>query len=102
MNDGTSRDTEGQDGTSVRAARSGWPPGRDAGGGHLAREAASTANYIAIPDDTPMVPRPGIGGRLVDLDLKRRRRLARGLGLEPVPVCDGECWCFGAPLGGSA
>jgi hypothetical protein len=44
----------------------------NAGGGHLAREAASTANYIAIPDDTASVARRS---GVVDLDLERRRRL---------------------------
>lgn len=98
MHDGTSRDATGQDGTSVRTARSGWPPGRDAGGGPLAREAASTANNIDIPADSLSLQ--GRRGSVVDLDLERRRRLLRDLGLEPVPVCEGVCTCWGRALGG--
>lgn len=71
---------------------------RNAGGGPLAREAASTASNAIIPDDIASVAR---GAGVVDLQVERRRRLLRDLGLEPVPVCSGVCRCWGGvPLGG--
>jgi hypothetical protein len=102
MHDGTSRDGTGQDGTLVRTGRDRWPPGRDAGGGHLAREAASTATNIAIPDDTPMVPRPDMGRRLVDLEVERHWRRLRLTATVPVPCGPGPCRCYGAELGRGA
>jgi hypothetical protein len=53
-------------------------------------------------DASPIVSQGG-NGRVVDLDLERRRRLLRALRLDPtVPVpCSGVCRCWaGVPLGG--
>jgi hypothetical protein len=45
---------------------------------------------------------PQIATIVTDLDGYRRRRLLCDLRLDPVPVCTGICYCWGAPLGGSA
>jgi hypothetical protein len=52
------------------------------------------------PYDTLIVA----GGDVADLQVERARRLARGLGIGPTVAtpCTDTCWCFGAPLGGTA
>lgn len=57
-----------------------------------------------VPDqgsDASAIVSQGGNGRVVDLQAERHWRHLR-LTADALVPCEGECWCFGAPLGGAS